>query len=213
MENSIIHIMNDYGYIAIMFFVVLENILPFIPSEVILTFAGFMTSKTDMIITNVVILATLLSIIGSFVLYGVGRFISEDKLIRIVDMKLCRMLGFKKDDIYKAKEWFQKKGKYTVIFCRCIPVLRCLISLPAGMAEMNWIQFAAFTGIGSLAWNLLLVNLGAAAGNSWETIVAKIGIFTSALAAIVLVLLVGAFLLFIKKRIRSSKVDQDSNEE
>lgn len=209
MHKIIIEAMNDYGYFAIMFFVVLENILPFIPSELVLTFAGFMTTQTNMTVIGVLIDATLLSVIGSFGLYGIGRFISEEKLIRLVETKLGRFLGFKKEDIHKSTEWFNKKGKYTVLFCRCIPVLRCLISLPAGTSKMNPILFGVFTAIGSFVWNLLLVNLGAAAGNNWEAIVGKVGTVTSIVGVAIILVFGVAFLLFIKKRIRVSKLDNN----
>ena len=137
MKDLIIQAMNSYGYMAILFFVILENILPFIPSEVILTFAGFMTTKTNMTVINIIILATVFSILGSLVLYALGRVLSEERLIKLIDTRIGRMMGFKKEDIYKSRVWFNKKGKYTVFFCRCVPVLRCLISLPAGMSEMN----------------------------------------------------------------------------
>lgn len=207
MDKIIINAMNDYGYLAIMIFVVLENILPFVPSELVLTFAGFMTTQTKMTVPGVIIGATLLSIVGSFGLYGIGRFISEERLAKLVNTKLGRMLGFKEEDIYKSTEWFQKKGKYTVLFCRCVPVLRCLISLPAGTAKMNPLLFAAFTGAGSLLWNLLLVNMGAAAGSNWDVIVGKVGTVTSIVGVIIIAVIGIAFLLFIKKRIRNSELD------
>ncbi|WP_143452739.1 DedA family protein [Konateibacter massiliensis] len=207
MDKIIIQAMNDYGYFAIMFFVILENILPFVPSELVLTFAGFMTTQTSMNVVTVIIGATLLSIVGSFGLYGVGRFISEERLARLVDTKLGRLLGFKKEDIYKSTEWFNKKGKYTVLICRCVPVLRCLISLPAGTSKMNPILFAVFTGVGSLLWNLLLVDLGAVAGNNWESIVGRVGMVTSVVGLGIIALFGIAFLVFIKKRIRLAKVD------
>lgn len=209
MDNIIIQAMNHYGYFSIMIFVILENILPFIPSELVLTFAGFMTTQTKMTITGVVVGATLLSVIGSFGLYGVGRYISEERLARLVDTKIGTLLGFKKEDIHKSTEWFQVKGKYSVLFCRCVPVLRCLISLPAGTAKMNPILFALFTGIGSFFWNLLLVNLGLAAGNNWEAIVERVGAITTVIGAGIIGVLGIAFLLFIKKRIRVSKVDNE----
>jgi len=209
MKDFIIQVMNSYGYLAILLFVVLENILPFVPSEVILTFAGFMTTKTNMTVINIIILATIFSILGSLVLYGLGRFLSEERLIKLIDTRIGRLMGFKKEDVYKSKEWFNKKGKYTVFFCRCVPVLRCLISLPAGMSEMNIAQFCLFTGMGSLVWNIFLVNLGAWAGGSWETIVAKVGRVTSVIGAVVLIALAVAFLVFIKKRVREAKLDDD----
>lgn len=208
MDQFIIQAMNHYGYLAIMVFVVLENILPFVPSELVLTFAGLMTTQSAMTVPGVILDATVLSVVGSLGLYGIGRFISEDKLAALVDTKLGRLLGFKKDDIYKSTEWFQKKGKYSVLFCRCVPVLRCLISLPAGTSKMNLPIFILFTFIGSLFWNLLLVNLGAAAGNNWEVIVHKLGFATSAIGAVVLCACGTAFLLFLKKRIKEAKIEK-----
>lgn len=208
MDQFIIEAMNHYGYLAIMVFVVLENILPFVPSELVLTFAGLMTTQSAMTVPGVILDATILSVVGSLGLYGIGRFISEDRLAALVDTKLGRLVGFKKDDIYKSTEWFQKKGKYSVLFCRCVPVLRCLISLPAGTSKMNLPIFILFTFIGSLLWNLLLVNLGAAAGNNWETIVHKLGFATSVIGAVVLCACGSAFLLFLKKRIKEAKLDK-----
>lgn len=209
MDKILIQAMNDYGYLAIMLFVILENILPFVPSELVLTFAGFMTTQTKMTVPGVIIGATLLSIVGSFGLYGIGRFISEEKLAKLVNTKLGRLLGFKVEDIYKSTEWFQKKGKYTVLFCRCVPVLRCLISLPAGTAKMSPVMFAIFTGVGSLVWNIMLVSLGAAAGNNWEAIVGRVGAVTSIIGVGIIGVCGIAFLLFIKKRIRVSKVEEN----
>jgi alkaline phosphatase len=208
MDQFIIQAMNHYGYLAIMVFVVLENILPFVPSELVLTFAGLMTTQSTMTVPGVILDATVLSVVGSLGLYGIGRFISEDRLAALVDTKLGKLLGFKKDDIYKSTEWFQKKGKYSVLFCRCVPVLRCLISLPAGTSKMNLPIFILFTFIGSLFWNLLLVNLGAAAGNNWEVIVHKLGFATSVIGAVVLCACGTAFLLFLKKRIKEAKIEK-----
>lgn len=208
MDQFIVQAMNHYGYLAIMVFVVLENIFPFVPSELVLTFAGLMTTQSAMTVPGVILDATVLSVVGSLGLYGIGRFISEDRLAALVDTRVGRFLGFKKDDIYKSSEWFQKKGKYSVLFCRCVPVLRCLISLPAGTSKMNLPVFVAFTFIGSLIWNLILVNLGAAAGNNWEAIVHKLGFATSVIGAGVLCVCGAAFLLFLKKRIKEAKVEE-----
>lgn len=208
MDQFIVQAMNHYGYLAIMVFVVLENIFPFVPSELVLTFAGLMTTQSAMTVPGVILDATILSVVGSLGLYGIGRFISEDRLAALVDTRVGRFLGFKKDDIYKSSEWFQKKGKYSVLFCRCVPVLRCLISLPAGTSKMNLPVFVAFTFIGSLIWNLILVNLGAAAGNNWEAIVHKLGFATSVIGAGVLCVCGAAFLLFLKKRIKEAKVEE-----
>lgn len=209
MHEFIIELMNSYGYFAIMFLVVLENVLPFVPSELVLTFAGFWTTQSDMSVPLLIILATILSVAGSFILYGFGRIFSEDRLIRMVNTRLGKMMGFRSSDIVKSKEWFERKGKYSVLFCRCVPILRCLISLPAGMTRMNPFTFALFTGLGSLVWNIILVNLGAIAGNSWETIVAKVGTVTSIIGGLILIAIAVAFILFVKKRIREEEIPLD----
>ena len=74
-----------------------------------------MTTQSAMTVPGVILDATVLSVVGSLGLYGIGRFISEDRLATLVDTKLGRFLGFKKDDIYKSTEWFQKKGKDVLI--------------------------------------------------------------------------------------------------
>ena len=102
MDQFIVQAMNHYGYLAIMVFVVLENIFPFVPSELVLTFAGLMTTQSAMTVPGVILDATILSVVGSLGLYGIGRFISEDRLAALVDTRVGRFLGFKKDDIYKS---------------------------------------------------------------------------------------------------------------
>ncbi len=200
MQDWIINIMNQFGYFGIAFLIAVENIFPPIPSEVILTFGGFMTTYGDFKAWEVILAATVGSLIGAAILYSVGRLLSEEHLGKLLDGRVGRILHFKKADLHRATSWFNRKGKITVLFCRCIPVLRSLISIPAGMAQMKIGLFLLYTTIGSLVWNTLLVHLGVAAGESWENIVtgtntyATITIFVLILAAIVLL---G---IFIKKR-------------
>ncbi len=115
------------------------------------------------------------------------------------------MLRFKKSDLHRATEWFQKKGKLTVLICRCVPVLRSLISIPAGMAKMQWGLFLLYTIVGSFVWNTVLVHLGAAAGASWQNIVEG----TNTYAHIILIILIAIFavlaLFFFKKRFWDKK--------
>jgi membrane protein DedA with SNARE-associated domain len=202
MQTWIIDIMNHYGYIGIILLIAIENIFPPIPSEVILTFGGFMTTYTSLTVWGVILAATAGSLLGAIALYGVGRFLSPERLGDILDGKLGQVLHFKREDVFKACEWFNKKGKSTVLFCRCIPVVRSLISIPAGMSKMKLGIFFLMTAIGSLVWNILLVYLGVTAGASWEKIVSGTDVYTKVTVIVLAVIfIVGAF-LFIKKKLK-----------
>ena len=202
MQQIIIDIMNHCGYFGILFLITVENIFPPIPSEVILPFGGFMTTYSNMSILGVIVTATLGSYIGAIILYLVGYLINADKLEQLLSGKIGKALHFKKGDVKKAETWFNNKGKATVFFCRFIPIVRSLISIPAGMAKMHFIPFSLLTILGSLIWNTVLISLGAAAGNSWE----KIEVYISDYSHIVLIALVLLIIGFIVYRIKYKKV-------
>lgn len=167
MAETLIEILDKFGYIGVTLLIALENIFPPIPSEVILTFGGFMTTYTKLTPAGVIACATAGSVIGAVVLYEVGCLLTKDKLDYFLYGKLGRLLHFNGDDVEYTMTWFNKKGKYTVFFCRCVPIVRSLISIPAGMAKMPWGSFLAMTAVGSAIWNILLVSLGRLAGQSW----------------------------------------------
>jgi Uncharacterized membrane-associated protein len=201
MQNWIVEIMNQFGYIGITFLIAIENIFPPIPSEVILTFGGFMTTYTALRVWGVITAATAGSLLGAVVLYEAGRLLSPEHLGKLLDGKAGKILHLDKEDIFKACDWFNHKGKSTVLFCRCIPVIRSLISIPAGMSKMNFGTFILFTTIGSAVWNIILVYLGVLAGASWEKIIAGTDMYTK-ITVVVLgaIFVVGAF-VFIKSRV------------
>ena len=99
MENLIIEIMNEWGYLGIFFLIMLENVFPPIPSEVILTFGGFMTIDSNMTIVGVIIASTIGSLIGAFILYSIGKIFHVDTLIKIVKSKYGKLLRIKPKDI------------------------------------------------------------------------------------------------------------------
>ena len=172
MQTWIISILNSgFGYFGIAFLIALENIFPPIPSEVILTLGGFMTTYTDLNIVGVIIASTVGSLIGAILLYYIGYLIGEKRLKKLVNGKLGKILFLKEEDIDKADLWFKNRGKKTVFFCRFIPVIRSLISIPAGLSKMRFRPFILFTALGSIIWNTVLVVLGYIVGDKWETIV------------------------------------------
>ena len=167
MEQFIVDVMEDFGYPGMALLIAVENLFPPIPSEVILTFGGFLTTRTALDVWWVVAWATLGAVAGALVLYGVGRALGGERMRALLAGPWGKRLGFDAEAADRAAGWFEKKGAKTVLFCRCVPILRSLISIPAGMARMNLVWFLLYTTAGSLVWNAALVHLGAAAGESW----------------------------------------------
>lgn len=201
MENIIIEIMEDYGYLGVFLLIMVENLFPPIPSEVILTFGGFMTVSTSLTVLGVVLVATFGSVMGAIILYWVGTYLNLSRLERFVD-KWGKILRLSRKDIYKANAWFEKYGYWTVFFCRFVPLIRSLISLPAGMAQMNFVMFIILTTIGTFIWNLVLVSLGATLGDHWETIVYYMDIYSN--ITYTAIALIGiAFIIYLFRRKRS----------
>jgi membrane protein DedA with SNARE-associated domain len=193
METIIIDIIEKFGYIGISLLIMIENVFPPIPSEVILAFGGFATSFTKLTLVGVIIAATIGSLLGAVALYWVGRILNKERLEKLVKGKIGKVLRLKVEDIEKADKWFDKKGKITVLFCRCIPILRSLISIPAGMSEMKFVPFLLLTILGSAAWNTLISILGSMAGNNWEVISS----FFDKYANITLIILIIGFIVFV----------------
>lgn len=202
METAIVEIINELGYLGIVALIALENIFPPIPSEIILTLGGFMTTYTSMTKIGVIIYATVGSSLGALILYLAGRLLPEERLKLIVRGRIGKLLRFKEEDIDKSVQWFNRKGKYTVFFCRCIPIVRSLISIPAGMAKMNIWQFMIYTVAGSLIWNTVLVLLGGHAEASWNMIADSVGDFSSIVALVIGVGIVVGGILFYRKRLK-----------
>lgn len=202
MENIIIEIMNNYGYIGIGLLILIENIFPPIPSEVILTFGGFMTINSNITIIGVIIASTIGSLLGAILLYYIGKILNKERLIKIVKSKYGKLLRIKAKDIESADKWFDTKGNKTVFFCRFVPVVRSLISIPAGMSEMPMTKFIIYTISGSTIWNTLLVLVGAFAGDKKDYILHIIDETSHIILIIILIICIVYIYKFYKKRIK-----------
>jgi len=201
MENLIIDVVNNYGYIGIFLLVAVENIFPPIPSEVILTLGGFMTTYTSLTISGVVSASTIGSIVGAIILYGIGLLVDVNRLEKIIE-KWGSILRLTKDDIHRANYQFKKHGVWAVFFCRLIPLLRSLISIPAGMSHMKFGPFLLLTASGTLFWNIVLVSLGALVGSSWYKIVEYLDIYANFIYFVLAVLLSVGGVFYFNKRIK-----------
>jgi membrane protein DedA with SNARE-associated domain len=208
MQEIIVNIMNQFGYVGVALLIMVENIFPPIPSEVILTFGGFMTTYTTLNIWGVIIAATIGSVLGAIILYMVGRLLNAERLERLVGGKLGRMLRLKKEDIKKADAWFDKHGSKTVFLCRFVPIVRSLISLPAGSSGMKFGKFVALTAAGTLVWNVVLVWLGRAMGSAWEQIAHMVDVYSLIALLVLVVVFAVVAAVFVKKRFIDKKQKQ-----
>ena len=194
MDAWITSLIDQVGYFAIALLIALENVFPPLPSEIILTMSGFMATKTSLTIVGTIISATIGSLIGALILYALGRQLTVNRLGTLLQRRLFRLLGFQKDDAYRAVRWFNRHGTSGILYGRCIPVVRSLISIPAGIAKTPLGKFCLLTTIGSALWNTILVGLGAWVGESWKNIVQIFDEYTT--VAIVIMAVVGCYLAY-----------------
>lgn len=199
MENWITDFMEQFGYFGVFLLIALENVFPPIPSEVILTFGGFMTTYTSLTPAGVIVFSTLGSVFGAVILYGIGYLVNVDRLEGWI-VRYGRFLRLKKEDVRRADAWFDRYGYWTVLFCRMVPLIRSLISVPAGMSKMKFGLFLLFTTIGTLIWNVALVLLGAAVGGSWEEIVAFMDVYSNIAYAVIAAGVLLAAVLWLRRR-------------
>jgi len=183
-------VIESLGYWGLFFLVALENVFPPIPSEIILPLAGFLTGQGRMNYVFAVIAATLGSIVGALILYAVGYYFGERRVRWIVN-HWGKWLGFREDDVDKAEAWFDKYGGIAVMTGRVVPIVRSLVSIPAGLRRMELPRFLLYTTIGSLVWNAVLIGAGWILGNNWKEVEEYVGYLQYVVIAVVLV--VGAW--------------------
>lgn len=178
MRELVLELMGEYGNLAVFLLILVENLFPPIPSEVILTFGGVMTVCTDMTPVGVILFSTAGSLAGAVILYSVGRFLPDEVFRKLLCGQIGHLLHFRLEDVDLAKGWFRERGRSAVFLCRLIPIVRSLISIPAGIARMPFVPFLVFTAAGSLLWNTVLVYAGRIAGDSWEKVSAAFGMYS-----------------------------------
>lgn len=196
------HFIENFGYLAIILLIAVENIFPPIPSEVILALGGFLVSGTKLTLIGVILASTLGSIIGAIILFSISRNLTLPRLEKLLETKLFKLLGFKKDDAQKAIDWFDKHGISAIFYGRCIPVVRSLISIPAGIAHVGWTKFLVLTTLGSLVWNSVLVGLGHYMGKNWQVVVRIFDDYTIVIIILLLILFIYFGIKWYKSRIK-----------
>lgn len=200
MEAWVVSVIENYGYVGVFIIMVVENLFPPIPSEIVLPFSGFMTTKSTLTFTGVWGVATLGSVTGAIILYWIGSILHAERLERIVE-RWGHILRLKKQDVARADAWFDNYGIWTVLFGRMIPLIRSLISIPAGISGMGFFTFLLFSLVGTSIWNALLIYLGARLGEAWPKILGFFHFYSNIIyLCLAILIIVGIYILVIKRR-------------
>lgn len=181
-----IKVMESLGGPGAALLIALENVFPPLPSEVILPLAGFTASQGNMNLLSAIIWTTIGSLIGALVLYYLGKWLGREN-IRHYGSKLPLV---KLKDIDKAEHWFTKHENQAVLIGRMIPVVRSLISIPAGVEKMPIKLFVLYTTIGSLAWNSILIIAGYLLGEKWHLVESYVGILQYIVITVALIFII-----------------------
>ncbi|MBT1160980.1 DedA family protein [Bifidobacterium sp. SO1] len=191
----LVGLMETVGGVGVAFAIALESIFPPIPSEVILPLAGFTAARGTLNLAEAIIWATVGSLLGAWALYGISRWVGLHRIHRAADV----IPGVSRKDVNKANDWFTRYGTWSVLIGRVIPVVRSLISIPAGFNRMNFAQFTGWTLLGSAVWNTILVSTGYLLGDQWCSILGVLGVFED----VVIVAFIVVIVVLAVRKIRS----------
>ena len=155
-------------------------------------------------VIGVIIASTLGSLVGAIALYYIGKILNKERLKKIITSKPGKILRLTPEDIDKADNWFDTKGNKTVFFCRFIPLIRSLISIPAGMSEMPMKKFLIYTIAGSAIWNTALTLAGNLVGENWKDILEIMDNYSHIIVILLAIAFFIAIIIFYKKRKKSN---------
>lgn len=179
-------VVRSFGLWGVAALMLLENLFPPIPSELILPLAGFFVSRGELGLAGTLLAATVGSLLGAFVLYGLGRHGGRPLVLRY-----GRLLRVKEADLDRADDWFDRYGGTLVFFGRMVPGVRSIVSIPAGMSEMPLGRFSVLTASGSAVWNALLIGAGWYLGQNWQRVSGPVGSISNVILVVALVAAVG----------------------
>ncbi|QGF24310.1 DedA family protein [Raineyella fluvialis] len=210
-------LMDSVGGPGVFLAILLENVFPPIPSEVILPLAGFTAARPDAPygVVEAILWATAGSLLGAVLLYGLGAAIGADRLRRIAE----RMPLVDARDVDASIDWFTRYGSIAVLVGRLVPGVRSLISIPAGIDRMPPLTFGAFTLLGSLLWNSALVVAGYLLGDNWHVVTDWMDRFSTVAYVLLALGLIGVTVWLIRRSVRrrsapgAAQRPQDSPEE
>lgn len=191
-------VIESLGYLGVALLVIAENLFPPIPSEIVLPFAGFVARRGDGSVVVMVLASTVGSVVGALVLYAIAAAIGPERIHTFV-VRFGKWFGVKEADMVRAEEWFDRRSTVAVLVGRCVPLIRSLVSIPAGFRRMRFVPFIVLTAVGSAVWNVALIGAGAALGDQWDVVGDYVGVFQWLVIAVI----VAVVIRFAVKRIQS----------
>jgi membrane protein DedA with SNARE-associated domain len=179
-------VVDALGYLGVAFLVALENVFPPIPSEAVLPLAGFVAGRGDANLIGMILASTAGSVVGAWVLYGIAAAIGPERL-RTFIVRFGRWFSVREHHLDRAEDWFDRRANAAVLIGRCVPLIRSVVSVPAGFRRMPLGRFTLLTALGSAMWNTALISAGAVLGERWE----RVGDFVGLFQGVVIVTIVG----------------------
>lgn len=171
LTDWVIDVIDALSYLGVALLVALENVFPPIPSEIVLPFAGVVARRGGATLPGMIVAATVGSVAGALVLYSIAAAIGPERL-RAFIVRYGKWFRLTIDDIERAERWFDRRAVVAVLIGRCVPLIRSLVSIPAGFRRMPMATFLLYTVVGSLIWNTGLISAGYILGEEdrWRTI-------------------------------------------
>lgn len=203
MLRWIVRLMESGGYGGIVLLMVLENVFPPIPSEIILPLAGFTAARGQLWLPAVILAGTVGSLIGAVSLYYLGKRYGAQRLQHLADCHGA-WLAVSGDDVKLAMQWFHRHGVVIILVGRVIPGVRSLISIPAGVCGMALPQFLLYSAIGTVIWTTVLAYLGVLLGENFHAVAEYVG----PLSSVIMIIVVATFVIRVIRRTWGQQRDQ-----
>ena len=148
-------------------FIAIESVVIPLPSEIVLLLSGFNVSIGEFSFFSVWVATTIGSLVGAYFLYSIGYAVSKEGIEKLV-LRFGKFVGIKQRDVDVAFRWFDKYGTFVIFFGRLVPLIRSLVSIPAGLAKMSLARFSLLTAAGSGIWNALWIYIGIQLEDRWR---------------------------------------------
>lgn len=201
LSHYIIQFIETTGYVGIFILMTLESALVPIPSEITMPFSGFLASKGILSVWPIIIVGTIANLIGSLIAYYIGYLLEETVLLSLIK-KYGKFILVTEHEYERADKWFKKYGDKIIFISRLLPGIRTVISLPAGMFEMDIKKFIVYTTIGCFIWSILLTYIGFYLGENWMSLEGVYRKFEIVIFVVIILLAI----LYLEKHLKISKM-------
>lgn len=195
--HYIISFIETTKYVGIFTLMTLESALIPIPSEITMPFSGFLASKGVLSVWPVILVGTIANLVGSYIAYYIGYFLEETVLLNLIK-KYGKFILVTEHEYERAHKWFTKYGDKIIFISRLLPGIRTVISLPAGMFEMDIKKFTIYTIVGCFIWSTFLTYVGYILGENWQSL----EVYYRKFEIVIAVFVIAAVLFYIEKHLK-----------